>query len=489
LHYLLNRREEAIVKRCAALALLIVTLAAMLRPARADTKPNILFILADDMDYAVLDFMPNVKALLIDQGASFDHFFANVALSGPSRATILSGQYSHNHGVTLDKPVTAAFGKAYTSQLEQHMIPLAMKMAGYETSYIGKYINGYPGGAGLTYTPPGWDNWASPVRGNAYVEYSYTLLHNGKMEVHGKTDADYGTDVYTTLAIDAMKKAASESKPFFVYLGVYAPHEPAFAAKRHLDLFADATAPHNPSFDEADVNDKPKYIQSLARLTARSQRQIDALYRKRLQSLQALDEDIAKLIDVLKTNGQLDNTYIFFSSGNGFHLGNHRMTIGKEAPYDEDIRIPLVVRGPGVTAKLTLTYLAGTVDLAPTFADIAGTTADRSVDGRSLRRLWSDEPPHPQDWRQAYLIEHWTASKLSRGVPEFAGLRTADYTYVEYATGEIELYDLHSDPNELDNFATKADPALLKTLAERLAEIRKCAGENCRAAESMPITP
>jgi arylsulfatase A-like enzyme len=288
-------------------------------------------------------------------------------------------------------------------------------------------------------------------------------------------------------------------------------------------MFADAQAPRTPNFNEEDVSDKPAHIRNRPRLTAREIARVDEEYRKRLRSLQAVDDMIETLVNTLKATGQLDNTYIFFTSDNGFHLGNHRQVTGKIAPYEEEIHVPMIVRGPGVPAGKTVEHLAGNIDFAPTWAELAGAKVPDFVDGRSLVSLWGKIPPSPDAWRQCFLLENGDMDKrtpaatrsaaaaltptgvleppdadeeeeeldaqgVRLSIPQFRGMRTRDYLYVEYVTGEKELYDLKNDPYQLQNLASKASAALLAQLSARLAELRGCAATTCRAAENVPIT-
>jgi N-acetylglucosamine-6-sulfatase len=294
-------------------------------------------------------------------------------------------------------------------------------------------------------------------------------------------------------------------------------------APRHANLFPGVQAPRTPNYNEADVSDKPAYIKDRPPLTQRQMDTIDQDYRKRLQSLQAVDEGIAAIVDKLKATGQLDNTYIFFTSDNGYHLGNHRQIVGKIAPYQEELRVTMIVRGPGVPAGQTLAQLTGNVDLAPTWADLAGATAASFVDGRSLVPLMRANPPALAQWRQVFGIENGpdkidasapaveptpdtdpslleppdqdelAAAALSPAkaknlaVPPLRGLRTQTLSYVEYVTGETELYDLTADPYELKNLASTADPKLLAALSARVHALANCKAADCRTVEDAPL--
>ena len=377
------------------------------------SPPNILFVLTDDLDAAELAYMPNVKSLLADQGVSFANYFVNVSLCCPSRTTTLRGQYAHNSGVRTNGGGNGGFERAYKTGIEQSTAATWLQAAGYRTAMYGKYLNGYPRTAPANYVPPGWTDWASSVAGNAYAEYNYTLNENGQSARYGSSASDYGTDVYARKAAAFMRRAATDKAPFFIYLAVYAPHGPATPAPRHASLFPGARAPRTPSFNEADVSDKPAYIRNRPVLRPRAIATIDSLYRKRLQSLQAVDEAIAHLVDTLQATGQLDNTFIVFTSDNGFHLGQHRLATGKQTAYEEDIHVPLIVRGPGVPAGRTVEHFAGNVDLAPTFADVGGAAVPTFVDGRSLVPLLRGVLPAPAAWRQVFLVDHWAQQQAT----------------------------------------------------------------------------
>jgi arylsulfatase A-like enzyme len=472
--------------------------------AGAAVKPNILFVLTDDLDLASIAHMPSLQSKLVQQGVSFSNNFVSVSLCCPSRATSLRGQYSHNTGIKTNGGANGGFATAHANGVESSTIATWLNAAGYRTALIGKYLNGYPNTAGDTYVPPGWDEWYSSVKGNPYSEYNYTLNENGTLVSYGNKTKDYGTTVYTKKTKEFVTRAAQAGEPFFAYLSVYAPHGPATPAPKDVDLFPGAKAPRTPNFNEADVSDKPAWVQAKPLLGAAAQNKIDTNYRKRLQSLQAVDRSISQLITTLKKNGQLANTYIVFTSDNGFHLGQHRLPQGKQTAYEEDIHVPLIVRGPGVPKNAKRAHITGNVDLAPTFAALGGAATPAFVDGRSFASLLGANPPAVSTWRKAYLVEHWlqggaepvgagpqepadddqaAAAAPAKAIPEFHALRTARYTYVELVTGEKELYDHNVDPFELNNIAGTASPTLLASLHAQLAALTPCAGASCRTAE------
>jgi arylsulfatase A-like enzyme len=470
--------------------------------AGAAVKPNILFVLTDDLDLGELAQMPTLQKKLVQQGVTFNNSFVSVSLCCPSRVTTLRGQYSHTSGVKTNGGSNGGFATAFTNGVEASTVATWLRAAGYRTGLMGKYLNGYPNTAGNTYVPPGWDEWYSSVQGNPYSEYNYTLNENGTLVAYGNRARDYGTTVYVKKTQEFVTRAAQAGKPFFAYLSVYAPHAPSTPAPQDVDKFPGATAPRTPNYNEADVSDKPAWVQAKPLLNATKQANIDAKYRKRIQSLQAVDRSISKLITTLKNNGQLANTYIVFTSDNGFHLGQHRLPQGKQTAYEEDIHVPLIVRGPGVPKGATRNHIVGNVDYAPTFAALGSATVPAFVDGRSFAPLLRANPPAVSTWRQRYLVEHWTQAGAeaagtgpqepadddqvaapANGIPEFHALRTSRYTYVEYVTGEKELYDHAVDPYELNNIASSASPTLLAQLHTQLGALQSCAGAACRTAE------
>ena len=489
-------------------------------------SPNIVFILTDDLDVAEIAYMPKLQELMVKPGASFNNALVNVSLCCPSRSTILRGQYSQNTQIIGNNLPDGGYEKFHSNGDEGSTIATWLKDAGYRTMLAGKYLNGYPGPVSQTFVPPGWSEWYSAAKGNAYGEYNYILNENGKLVEYKNKPEDYGTDVYTRKTIDFIQRTTKEGKPFFVYFAPYAPHSPQTPAPRHEKLFADEMLPRPLNFNEADVSDKPAYIKNRPKLSERQINQIQDAYRDRLRSLQAVDDMIGNLFDTLKQTGQLDNTYVFFMSDNGFHLGNHRLANGKWTPYEEDVHVPLIVRGPGVPANVRLDHIVGNSDLAPTWADLARIQAPGFIDGRSFVSLLKSNPPSTMTaWRQCYLISRGDPDKdtapdenesvmnhspemeglleppdtmpfevagpMPQGavaVPAFQGLHTQFYKYVEYKTGEKELYDLRVDPYELNNLAAKANPDLLTELATRLHELEKCSAANCRAIEEKPFT-
>jgi N-acetylglucosamine-6-sulfatase len=483
----------------------------------APDRPNMIMILTDDLDTRSISHMPNLESLLIERGTTFENAFVTDSLCCPSRATILRGQYAHNHGILGNEPPEGGFEKVRATGLQKSTIATWLQSEDYRTILVGKYLNGYEG----TYVPPGWDEWYA-VSGN-YM--STDLNENGRI-VSYDPEHDHLDDVLADRAAGYVGRPGGGAPSFFVphrhffmWLSTTAPHQPADPAPRHEDALANVSLPRPPSFDEDDVSDKPAWIRDNPPLSSDQIALAEDLYRKRLQSMLAVDEMIGQLVEALEESGELENTYIFFTSDNGFHLGTHRLTAGKWTAYEEDIRVPLIVRGPGVPEGRRLEHLVLNNDLAPTFADLAGAETPSFVDGRSLAPLLTDTPPPLGDWRRAFLVEAMAESAevppsvddrsliplltgdtqppedvrrfspldeaplKDAGRPALKAVRTEDRLYVEYETGESELYDLRRDPYQLNNVYEDTELKHLWRLEEGLDALRDCAGEECRVAE------
>jgi arylsulfatase A-like enzyme len=445
-------------------------------------KPSIILILTDDMETGLVEHMPNLKALIVEQGATFARAYVNNPLCCPSRATILTGRYAHNTGVTLN-----SHKQFYEAGNPDRTVAVWLKAAGYHTALIGKYLNGYPRPAPETYVPPGWDHWTAHIDVGRSLFYNYRLNEGGRLVDYGKAPGDYSTDLYADRANAFIKEAVAAGSPFFLMLSVHAPHVPSTPAPRHASLFPTLMAPRPASFDEADVNDKPSYIRNKALASPTLLGKLDETYRQRVRSVQAVDEALRALVDTLDASGRLAQTYLVLASDNGLLHGQHRVDRAKGMPYEEVVRIPLYVRGPGIRHGLLLEHMAGNVDLAPTFAEWAGAEIPE-VDGRSFAPLLRDGAPGPEEWRQAFPL---TYEKASEEVPQpdWRGVRTRDYVYVEYGTGEREMYDMRTDPFQLQNAAASADPALLARLSQLTAVLNACKTDHCRQLEDAPVGP
>jgi N-acetylglucosamine-6-sulfatase len=446
----------------------------------ATEQPNIVFVLTDDLDYASAKKMPQITSLLVDQGTSFEEAFVSFPVCCPSRATILTGLYTHNNGVEGNSPPSGGFRKFRNDGIEENTIAASLREGGYRTAFFGKYLNGY-GRGDRTYVPPGWDEWYGKLNGQKL--YDYSINENGEEVSYGSEEGDFFTDVLSGQATDFVSRAAQGDQPFFAYVAPTAPHGPATPAERHEGEFAEEEAPRSPSFDEEDVSDKPSWIRNMDLVSNKQASQIEKRHEKRLNSMLAVDEMVASLIQELEDAGELDNTFIVFTSDNGFHGGEHRIKSGKRTPYEESARVPLFVRGPGVPAGSKIERLALNTDFAPTFAALA--SVEFSADGRSLAPLLGGEDA---PWRTSILLEAFTNEESAgeqANLPNYQAVRTDTHKYVEYNNGETELYDLEADPYELDNIYESADPALLVDLKARLEALKSCSEEGCGEAEDV----
>jgi N-acetylglucosamine-6-sulfatase len=452
-----------------------------------ENRPNILFILTDDLDSRLntMDYMQNVQDLLVSHGTSLENYFVTSPVCCPSRATTLRGQYTHNHAVYNNYAPDGGFEKFNETKEEDSTLAVWLQSAGYRTALMGKYLNNYPYTDNRVYVPPGWSEWYSPAKKNAYDGYDYTLNENGVLVSYSPAEKNYFTDVLSRKAVDFIVRANKDDTPFFLYLAPFAPHEPATPSYRHSELFSDVTVLRSPSFNEADISDKGPGLNGNPLLTDAQILEMDNLYRNRIRSLQAVDEMVAELIKTLDETGQLENTYIIFTSDNGFHMGQHRLYSGKEFLFEEDISVPFVVRGPGIPENVAVSeYLTGNVDLASTLTEWAGVQPPAFVDGRSLADLLGGSPIEPENWRTVYLLEEYRSGDKNFPTPTYSGLRTSQYLYVEYSEDFVEFYDLQKDPYQLENIAPTTDPSVLKYYSDSLKALNQCSGDTCRELEA-----
>src|SRR5215210_3134797 len=455
---------------------------------RATAKPNIVFILADDMRKDDMKYMPKTRSLLGERGMGFRNAFVSHPLCAPSRSTIMRGQYAHNTGVwsnsSTDSSSTSIGGwKAYQRNgNEQDNVGTRLQDAGYRTGLFGKYLNGY---TNTTFIPRGWDRWFALFSSGDLHYFDYDVNDQGTTRHFGNTDSDYKTDVLSRKTNAFISDSAARGTPFFAYVAPTAPHDPATPAPRDAHAHDGVNGPRLSSFNEADVSDKPSWIRRLPRLTADQIAAIDKRHEKRIESLQAVDDLVEGVVGTLRNAGVLSNTYIFFTSDNGFHHGEHRIPRQKWRPYEEDIQMPLVVRGPGIAAGSTTYKLVLNTDYLPTFTDLAGEQSPPYVDGRSLRPVLNESVT---SWRSAILLE--AAANYS---PAYYGIRTASTNgitrrkYVEYAGGARELYNLESDAYELTNRYNATTPPT--GLASRRKALKSCGADaavTCRVAENGP---
>ena len=468
----------------------------------AMAAPNIVVILTDDQeDTGSMAYLPNVQALAA-QGVTFKNSFVNFSLCSPSRSSFFTGEAAHNDGIKSNKPNKGGGWETF-KQEEANDLPVWLKTAGYRTALIGKYENGYGAGkpprlASAAYwanalngwfgigtpdkqhwVPQGWDVWYAFTK---VRYYDYTINDNGKLLDFGHAATDYSTDVLKDRAVRFIKDQAGSAAPFFMLIATKAPHgqgeegqkEPAIPSPAYANAFADTKLPKTPAYDEEDVSDKPPFVARSPRLNDALKDQIETSYRAELQSLWSVDDLVGSVEDALNGAGKLDNTLIVYTSDNGYVYGDHRL-FGKNSVYEPSIRVPLVVKGPGIPRNETRDQLVNNLDVAATIQEVAGLNPGTPPDGRSLMPILLDAHA---PWRSAILVEG--GNDVGKADKRYAAVRTATRKYVRHGDGFEELYDLAADPYELDNKVKDpryaGDAAMLRDLHDRL---ESCVGAGC----------
>jgi arylsulfatase A-like enzyme len=444
----------------------------------ARARPNVVVVMTDDQARSSMRVMRNTKALIGARGVTFQRSFVNYSLCCPSRATFLTGQYMHNHRVAGNTPPSGGFTR-FEALHANNNLAVWLHRAGYYTALVGKYLNGY---VNQPLVPPGWSEWHAAAPDDQAV-YGYILNENGTKTFHGQDPSDFKQDVLTRKAVALINRRAPQPRPFFLWLTYTAPHwgglpDPnpprdcrgtATPAPRHAHAFDSEPLPKPPNFNEADLSDKPARLRGRPLLTATEVADIQRMYRCQLESLLSVDEGVKKVVAALRENRELANTLVVYTSDNGFFHGEHRIPKGKERVYEESIRVPLMMRGPGIPAGEKVIRVTVNADLAPTIVDLANATPGLPMDGRSLIPL----ARNPElERRRGVLIEE----------PTFKAIRTERYLYAEYSSGERELYDLKNDPYELQSRDRAPAYARVRSrLAARLQKLENCAGASCRA--------
>ena len=454
-------------------------------PPPTTPHPNIVFVLTDDLSTNLVQYMPHVQALA-RSGTSFDNYFVVDSLCCPSRAAIFTGQYPHDTGVLANDGPDGGY-HAYNKHGDPaKSFAIALHATGYRTAFMGKYLNRY---RPIDRPAPGWDVWDGV--GNGYPEYNYQVNETGTIHSYGHAPRDYLTDVLARKAAAFIRTAPATGRPFALEVATFAPHNPWIPARRDVGSFPNVRAPRGPAFDRLPAN-TPAWLRPMPPLSTAEKAAIDTGFRRRVEAVQAVDRLIAHIEQALAQTGQLNNTYIVFSSDNGFHMGEYRLLPGKQTAFDTDIRVPLVVSGPGVPAGAHVSAMTSSIDLAPTFLQIADASPSARPDGVSLLGLLRGAQP-PPDWQRAVLVEHLGHLFLFRdpdrqpirsgNPPTYEAMRTARFLYVEYVTGERDYYDLTKDPAEMDNAVGTLSAARLARLHAALTQLATCRGaEACQRA-------
>ncbi|MBA2464592.1 MAG: sulfatase [Nocardioidaceae bacterium] len=503
-----------------------VSVQALLESSGEPSRPNILVLMTDDMRDDDLRLMPNVRRLMQDQGVQFENAFAPQPLCCPARASFLTGQYTHNHGVWSHRDPWG-----FRVLDDRQTLPVWLQAAGYSTSFLGKYLNGYgrqlmpDGTSSLRYVPPGWTDWRGAVEnpraaakeldGGTYRYFDTTLNDNGSLESHA---GQYQTLLYSRITQQMIRARTRSPQPFFAHISFSAPHvgsprEPD--DPRGIDGPPDTRhvlgTPGRPAYTRGRFDDritripgrtgepgtilKPYFIAGKPPVSPVERTGILEAYRQRAEALSVVDEEIANIFETLEVTGALDDTYVVLTSDNGFFLGEHRMRSSKILPYEPSLRVPLLIRGPGLPAGERRTDPFLMIDIAPTLLQAAGLAVPDTVDGVGLldvartgdrgwaRAVLTDTGPRTLDKaaERGFDVDNIMHRPEGPSRVRFSqGVRTGRYLYVEHASREQELYDLRDDPRQWHNVV--AEPrmrSVVRRLAQVLDRMRVCAGASC----------
>jgi arylsulfatase A-like enzyme len=453
-------------------------------PETADgSRPNIVFFLTDDQSADQMSALPAVRELIAGRGTTFSNAIVPIPLCCPARASLVTGQYPHNHGVVSNDN---SAGGGFAGLDQTNTLPRWLRNAGYRTAHVGKYMNGYGQSRPV---PTGWDEWWATSR-NPFLMYDYTLNHNGVETPFGFAPSDYKTDVITRISRDFVRTSAPSAQPFYLQVWYTAPHVETGTdsrgqtwddraprpAPRHVNAYSTAPMPKDPSYAEADVSDKPRWVQNLPMIGASRTNVLTSKYRQQLAALASVDEGIRQIVDAVAAAGELDTTIFVFSSDNGYTHGEHRIAFRKSVIYEPSIKVPLFVAGPGFPRGVSVRTPVMFPDLAPAFLRLAGAPAGLTMDGTALQ-TWVARP----DVDRVVLIGSGIDTIAEA---RFEGIRTRRWVYAEYpATSERELYDLSADPSQLVNRAGSPAYATVQAQLRNLfVSLRGCVGAACNVA-------
>lgn len=468
----------------------------------ADARPNVVVVMTDDQTVEDLIAMPATRRAFVRHGVTFQNSTVSYPVCCPSRASYLTGRYAHNHGVWGLYLPTGGYARFN----DYDALPVWLQRAGYRTTHIGKYMNGY-GSDRPAIVPPGWSEWYGAVDPTTYRMWNYTLNENGRQVTYGATNdespANYQTDVYREKALDVIRRGSASGQPFFLSLAFLAPHYEELGirsragvtvrpAPRHRGRFATLPLQRGRGFNERNRSDKPAFMRRFKVLDGGAIARIAAELRARRESLLAVDEAVAAIVRELRARGELANTYLLFTSDNGYLLGEHAVPSGKMLPYEPSTRVPLLIRGPGIAKRRASSEPVSNIDLAPTILEMTGASASGGapIDGRSLMRF----ARRPRLRTERFLLHETGGLRATSLQPEddtgavplrttrtYRAVRNDRWIYVVYRSGERELYDLANDPYQLRS--RHRDPryaATRRVLAAELRRLSTCRGRACR---------
>ncbi|KEY71313.1 hypothetical protein S7711_05905 [Stachybotrys chartarum IBT 7711] len=499
-----------------SLSLIMLALVAGVASTGCTKRPNIILIMSDDQDRKLnsLDYMPALQRELIQQGVDFTNHFATVAVCCPARVSFLRGQAVHSTNITSVAFPGGNYDKFRISGEDRNYLPHWIKAAGYQAEYLGKFLNGHSV-ANYHINPRGWDHMDALLEPYIGDFNNVVMSQNGERPVH--YPGFHSTDVVRIKSLARMEHLLDRNKPFFLAIMPFAPHteglEPPTPLARHIGLYSNASAPRFDNWNPPDAiqQQKSSYLKDMPGMDDWRVDQADELYRKRLEALQGVDDIIEDVVNLLQERGELNNTFIVYTTDNGYHIGAHRQPAGKTLPYIEDTNIPFIVRGPGVPKGVISNAASAHIDLAPTFLDIMGVPAEEwpeLLDGRSLLSDWRNPvpevPPEVGAAKEIINVEYWGGNRIE--VPDYPypmennsykSLRIVSeesaWLYVSWCTNEVELYNTTADPWEINNLARGEIQAEHQRLISRLNAIlmvtKSCTRDTCRDPWSLLQPP
>lgn len=406
---------------------------------REQRPPNIVLFLLDDLDaeFGSINFMPETLRLLGEAGVTFDNAYTTAPLCCPSRSSLLTGMYPHNTHIRSNSNNCAK--EEWQKEGETRTFGVYLQRRGYRTAYIGKYLNQYKSDR----VPPGWTHWVANTRNTVY--YNYTLVVNGRKKRHGDNyNQDYFTDIITNYTVNFLTDSLTgyPDKPVALMLSFPAPHGRQVAAPQFQNLFQNVTSHRIPNWNYSPNPDKQPMLRNVPAMDVNQQAFTDWLHMKRLQTLPSVDNAVKKVVETLEQYGQLDNTYLALTSDHGYHLGQFGMVEGKSNPYEFDIKIPFLMRGPGIPAGVRKSDIVLNIDVAPTFLDIAGMPIPASMDGLSINQLFEQSNSNADEWRQSFVVEQGKQKKKKRQFPLRQQLKDLANNQ-EHATPELQIKGEH----------------------------------------------
>ena len=498
----------------------------------ATGRPSVVVIQVDDLSMRIFNgrirergisrpAMPTVRGKLSKAGRTFSRFYANNPICAPSRASLMTGLTTHNHGMLIN---ASPFGYDTWRGTEREAQNLAtwFSGAGYRTVHIGKFLNGYDEASAV---PPGWDRWVTSTNNSGAPYYGHSLNIDGvvtepigswrkpdpancKVVTPERPNAcTHSVDVHTAFAVEAIREAARLESPLFLQLDYNAPHDDgrrtsgpeAPGRLRGLARKVDLTRYRD---DGKGMKAKPSILQGYRPLPRRQVREIRTRIRKEIVIMRMVDQSIGRILAALRESGQLDNTFVVFLSDNGFFAGEHRITYGKYLPYEAATRQPLIIRGPGIRPNSVSSAPASTIDVAPTLLEMAGERPPVPVDGVSMA-----SKPDRSTGSRAVPLEGFNGRELSYPGPftggsgkstklnealvtNYTGFVAGRWKYIYYHYGDQELYDLVRDPREYRNLARLPRYRKVVRWARGLSRsLGDCDGIACRPAVSIPPEP